>query len=399
MAEQNVLTEKSVHRRIKQHIIGQEQQFFAVCTLGLEELLAEEIKSLERFGVDINNIGKVHGGVQFSGSLELMYYSNYTLRIANRILMRISSFTVKSYPELFNKCKRVPWERYIGLHEKIYIKVTAKKSRLHHSDNAGDTVFDGISSYMAGLGSSITLDEDASCRIFVRIFDDTCEISMDTSGEVMYKRGVKKHSVEAPIRESSAAALLRLCALKEKEIVYDPMCGSGTFLIETLMNVKSIYSLDYRSFILSKLPFYKETKDSFVRKKIYSEKNNHTLQIYGTDINNRAVEATEYNLNELRFPVEYTIKNCSYDTIKVDGEKGLLIVNLPYGKRISHGNKLVKEYKAFSSYIKKHYSGWEFALVYPKNKIFDKVLGLSPKTKIYFRNGGLEVNCIFGKLP
>ena len=134
------LSQRALERRLKRYFLKAEQRFLAVCAPGFEAYLEEEVRALP----EVKEVAGIHGGVQFSGPLDTMYHANLQLRTAHRILLRIDDFLAQSYPVLFDRAKRVPWELYVGFTDTLSINVSAKRSRLRHHKNIAATLFDAL---------------------------------------------------------------------------------------------------------------------------------------------------------------------------------------------------------------------------------------------------------------
>jgi putative N6-adenine-specific DNA methylase len=230
------LTERGLERRLKRHLLKENQTYFAVCAPGFEEVTKQNIEGLENITV----LSAETGGITFQGNLNTMYHTNLQLRTAHRVLLRVDDFLAQSYPMLFNKVKKIPWELYLGFNKTCSIHVSAKESRLHQHKTIAKTIHDGISEYMQTLGLSPHLNVDAPTEIHVRLFQDRCTLSINTSGEHLHKRGYRQLVSEAPIRETLAASILQTVDVQSFEMILDPMCGSGTFLIEAVLMLKNI---------------------------------------------------------------------------------------------------------------------------------------------------------------
>ena len=391
-----VLSAHALDRRLKRYLLKNNQSFLAITTPGFEKILEKEIAELGSAQIT----GLIEGGVEFSGDIDLIYSSNLYLRTANRILMRIDEFTARSYPELFNKCKRIQWELFTGFNSEVSFSVSSRKSRLHHTDNIASTVYDAISESIKHLGLKVKLSKNALLRFHIRFSDDLCIVSVDTSGELLYKRTRQKKVGDAPIRESLAAALLITAGWEKYGIIIDPLCGSGTFILETaLMHLKRAPGLE-REFAFSILPWFNLQKwDRFKNQAVSNIKNEMSIQLIGSDIDRCALFAASANASELGLSkrIAFVNSNCLELDCSIYDKKGLIISNLPYGKRIGNESDTRDLIHEFGKQLLEKCREWEFAFVVAEEK-FQKISGLKVKNIIKFKNGGLPVQFVMGKI-
>jgi putative N6-adenine-specific DNA methylase len=390
------LTERGLERRIKRHLSKQTFSYLATTTPGFENVLKEELKGIE----NTQSLKPIDGGVEFSGPLDLIYIANLTLRSANRVLLRIDAFVARSYPELFNKIVRINWELFIGFNKKVSFKVSSRNSRLHHTGNIENSVFEGVQSSMAKLGVSIENTPDAPVRIFVRFFDDNCTLSIDSSGELLYKRGYRTEVANAPMRESVAAAILLGLNIAQFDIIADPMCGSGVFVFESAMILKNHAPGSKREFSFSQWPsFNAEKYERFRNKSLISENKDLSVKLIGSDINANTVASAKLNCKNLSLnqSIELLAADClEFNKTREMQSNGLVVSNLPYGKRVGELDALNNFYKKFGVHFRNVCKGWTFALIAADNK-FPQHAKLNIVSKIQFENGGIPVTCFIGK--
>lgn len=389
-----VLTPRGLERRLKRHLFKAPQDYLAVTTPGFEYITAKELTGIN---ADVKN--RISGGVEFSGGLDLVYSANLRLRTANRVLMRIGSFTSRSYPELYNKAKRISWELYVGFNNEVSFSVSSHNSRLHHSENISDAVYDAIKEEMGKLGLEVKKSRESPLRFFLRLSDDICTISIDTSGELLYKRGYRREVGHAPIRETTAAALLIESQWEKYPLLVDPLCGSATFMMEAALMAYNRAPGICRDFAFSTWPCFSESKwERLKREARQEERKNHKLQLFASDISSEAIRASEENLKNL--VLEGAVKLSRQDCLSFKPEsekKGLIISNLPYGKRVGAGVEIREFYRMFGVHLRSHFSGWNYGLVVADAE-FEKIAGLERKKEIRFVNGGLKVRFVQGRV-
>lgn len=392
----SVLTQRGLERRLKRHLFKSECVFLATISPGFENTLETEIKNLGEAKVNET----IEGGVLFSGPLDLVYSANLKLRTANRILLRIDTFTARSYPELFNKSRKISWEIYCGFSPSVSFSVSSKCSRLHHTENIENAVFDALHESMLKLGVSVCKSGDSPIRFHIRFHEDECTISIDTSGELLYKRGYRTEVAYAPIRESTAASLLMIAQWDKYNVIADPMCGSGVFIFEsTLMIVNCAPGLQ-RSFAFEMWPSFNLQKwNSLKEKARNSVIERADLRLIASDIDAKAVQSTENNFKRLNVtvPIELKQRDCfEFNKNNEYGGKGLIISNLPYGKRVGATDELPGLYKKLANHYRKYCKDWDFGFVCEDIR-FPQMTKFKVSKKIQFVNGGIPVTFFYGK--
>ncbi len=389
-----VLTSRGLERRLKRHLLKEPQDYLAVTTPGFEHITADELT-----GINAAVKNRISGGVEFSGGLDLVYLSNLRLRTANRVLMRIGSFTSRSYPELYNKAKRISWELYIGFNKEISFSVSSHNSRLHHSEKISDAVYDAIKEEMGKLGLEVKKSRESSLRFFLRLADDVCTISIDTSGELLYKRGYRREVGHAPIRETTAAALLMESQWEKYPLIVDPLCGSATFMLEAALMACNRAPGINRDFAFSFWPCFNESKwERLKREALQEERKNCRLQLVASDISSDAIRASEENLKNLGLDGAVKLSRQDCLSFKPESEeKGLIISNLPYGKRVGAGMEIREFYRMFGAHLRCYFQGWSYGFVV-EDPDFEKIAGLERKKEIRFVNGGLKVRFVQGRI-
>lgn len=382
--EQTQLTERGLERRLKRHVMKATHEFFAVCIPGLEDLCKTELEALD---APIESIEIEHGGVSFTGPLELLYHSNLNLRIAHRILLRMDSFLAQNLPMLYNKARKIPWEHYIGFASDLRLHSTARKSKLNHHENIQRTVHDAVLARMQPLGREPIVDNDANIDFQLRLYQDRCHISLNTSGDHLHKRGYRVTQGKAPIRESLAAALLMLSDWQEHDLIYDPMCGAGTIIIEaaSLARKLPLPAVTKRDFAFESSPFFQEGRwqrlqntalenslDTSPIKLIASDidpdvldkaQQNATTANIATDVSFFQADITELNLRQLELSSDKT-------TVEAfsQAKSPLIVVNPPYGERLGDKEAALDLYQKLIEVLPK---GCHLAVITPHPESFE----------------------------
>ena len=362
-------------------------QYFASCPRGLEAILSDELTNL-----GVKEIKVVDGGVKFESTTEIIYRANLTSRIATRILCRVSNGNYKTEDDLYNAAVNVKWANLFDVSKGIKVSTTGVKCPLKSLDfmtlRIKDAICDQFRSQVNARPNVEIRDPDV--RIHLYLEADYFDLYIDTSGKPLYQRGFRKSSVEAPIRENLAAGILAISGWKPGDFLLDPMCGSGTFLIEAAMislnqapGLKRCFGFEHWSDF-----------DSIAFKKIKSEYQSKIKppvfsNIYGSDEDLRAIRVTKSNLEEagLKSAVELSCK--SFNDIVAPSKEGILITNPPYGVRIGEDEELALAYPLWASIMKKKLAGWRTYFLTSDLRM-PKLMRLSPSKKTPLYNGALD---------
>jgi len=362
-------------------------QYFASCPRGLESILSDELASL-----GVEEIKIVDGGVKFKSTTEIMYRANLTSRIATRILCRVANGNYKTEDDLYNAALNVKWANLFDVSHGIKVSTTGVKCPLKSLDfmtlRIKDAVCDQFRSQVNARPNVEIRDPDI--RIHLYLEADYFDLYIDTSGQPLYQRGFRKSSVEAPIRENLAAGILALSGWKPGDTLLDPMCGSGTFLIEAAMIALNQAPGLKRNFGFEHWKGF----DSVLFKNIKSE---YQMQIkpivfshiYGSDEDLRAIRVTKGNLEEAGLKIAVELSRKSFNDIVVPAREGVLITNPPYGVRIGEDEDLAKAYPLWASTMKQKLSGWRTYFLTSDLRM-PKLMRLSPSKKTPLYNGALD---------
>ncbi|MDE6340584.1 MAG: RNA methyltransferase [Muribaculaceae bacterium] len=360
-------------------------QMVAKTFQGLEDVLRDELISLGAENVEMGR-----RMVSFEGDLAMMYRANLCCRTALRILKPIEKFTAKDPDELYDIVRDIEWEKYMTPDTTFSIDSTVNSDEFTHSKYVTYRVKDGIVDHFRdkyGERPSIRVS-GADLMLNVHIFDDRITISLDSSGEPLSKRGYRVEQTAAPINEVLAAGIIMKTGWRGDCNFADPMCGSGTFLIEAALIAANINPGIYRKqFAFEKWPDF----DRELFEDIYNDdsaEREFTFKIYGGDIDPEAVSIARKNVREAK--VEDMVElMCRPMSDWIDNpEPGIIVMNPPYGERLK-SDDLVALFKGIGTCLKKNFSGWTAWLIGPDNEDFGNI-GLKPTLKIPLLNGSLE---------
>ena len=363
------------------------EQFFAPCPRGLEAALCEELIEL-----GASDVAASEGGAGFRGSWETAYKANLESRIASRVLWKILDAAYRNEDDIYQAAASLPWENWFSPSLTIKVALTATKSPLRSLDFATLRIKDGLCDrFRQKEGRRPSVDTASpDMRIHAHLSSHDFSLYIDTSGEALFKRGLRHFSVDAPLKENLAAGILRLSGWKPGIPLLDPMCGSGTFLLEAAQMSLGISPGYKRHFAFEKLLNFDEKKWEALRKEsLEKQKPAGPLQIYGSDILGRAVETARRNLAEAGLEDAVELKQANFLELPVPAEKGIIVTNPPYGVRIGEQEDLAALYPLIGDTLKKKFAGWN-AWFFTADMRLPKLIRLGVSRRIPLYNGALE---------
>ncbi len=362
--------------------------FFATCPRGLEKLLADELKE---FGAA--NVQATDGGVGFSGDWPACYRINLQSRLASRILWRVKEPTAyRNEQDVYQAVHALPWMRWFDVKHTILVKVTAIKSPLKSLEfitlKIKDAVCDKFRAERGERPSVAKLDPDMRIHVFFE--GEKFTVYLDTSGDALYKRGVRLHTNIAPLRENLAAGILKMTGWQPGIPLFDPMCGSGTFLIEAAQISLNIMPGIARNFAFEKLKnFDAKLWTSMREAAIAAQKPVCELPIYGSDLYGDALKAAHRNLEDAGIRETVDLKQCNALEASPPEKEGILVANLPYGERMGDEDELAELYPQLGDTLKQRFGGWN-AYLFTADLRIAKLMRLSPSKRTPLFNGAIE---------
>ena len=368
----------------------QEFELIAKTFMGLEPVLAQELTQL-----GANNVQTGRRMVSFTGDKEMMYRANFQLHTAIRILKPIAHFKARSAEDMYDEVKKIDWSKYIEKGKTFSVDSVVYSEEFRNSRFVTYKVKDAIVDQFrekTGIRPNISVS-NPDIRLNIHIAEDKATLSLDSSGESLHRRGYRQESVEAPLNEVLAAGMILMSGWKGDSDFIDPMCGSGTILIEAALIARNINPGVFRKeFAFEKWPDYDQ--DLFDR--IYnddSQEKEFNHHIYGYDIDMKAVNTARLNVKAAGLSQLITVEQQDFKNFKKPAEKSIIITNPPYGERISTPN-LLGTYKMIGERLKHEFGGNEAWVLSYREECFDQI-GLKPSIKIPLYNGSLE--CEFRK--
>lgn len=361
--------------------------FFATCPRGLEIPLKNELET-----INAENVRTDDGGVHFSGDISACYRANLYSRTAGRVYLKLASSDYRNEQDIYDLAYLIPWHKWFDVSRTIRVSMVGIRCPLKSLNFAGLKIKDAICDrFRKECGSRPDVNpNDPDIRIHGFITEKDLVISIDTSGDTLFKRGFREETNAAPIRENLAAGILYLAGWQPGIPLLDPMCGSGTFLIEAAQMTLNIAPGISRNFAFEKFKdFERDLWLKICEKAVEEEVDVTELLIFGSDILPDAIEMAKANLENAGL-LEAVTLNCS-DIIDISApaDNGIIVANLPYGERMGELNELRGLYPRIGDTLKKKFSGWNAYLLSSDLEMPKHIrLSVSKRTPLF--NGPLE---------
>ncbi|WP_370334626.1 class I SAM-dependent RNA methyltransferase [Parvularcula marina] len=333
---------------------------FAIVQPGLEPLLLDEVRELGWTAAKAQP-----GGISFEGGWPDVWRANLLLRGAGRVLVRIGAFRAEHLAQLDKRSRQLPWAEFIPEGRRVRVEATCRKSRIYHSGAAAERIEKSLRLATAAVRGDVD-----DLRVFVRIDQNICTVSIDTSGELLHKRGYKHDVGKAPLRETQAALFLRACGYNGAEPVLDPMCGSGTIVLEAAEIAKGLAPGRGRSFAFENLRGFDLSVWGQMKKEIASAEIGSEQMFRGFDCDEGVVAASTANAERagLASITSFSKQNIS-NLERPEGPAGLVLVNPPYGARIGEGHALSSLYQTLGRRLKEAFSGWRAGIITSEERL------------------------------
>lgn len=361
---------------------------------GLEQVLASELIEL-----GANNIQIQRRAVSFTGDKRMLYAANFCLRTASRILVPIATFKAKTADDIYDHVKQVDWAQYMTTKTTFQIDATVYSDLFRHSQFITYRVKDAIVDWWmehAGVRPNVQLT-NPDLYLNVHIAGDMVTLSLDSSGESLHKRGYRVANTQAPINEALAAGMLLLAGWHGQSDFYDPMCGSGTLLIEAALIARNIAPGIYRKgFAFEKWASF----DADLFEDVYnddSRERDFHHKIYGSDAGFYAVQTAQKNIQSANLQRDIEVKQIRIEELRLadkNTDGALVMMNPPYGERLSQDKNVLRLYQDIGTALKHQFNG-ATAWIISSNEEALKCVGLRPAKRIRLMNGELE--CLFNQ--
>ena len=392
------------------------EKLFAVSAPGLEPFTALELKGLgllagkvdskaNSSGISSQQDDKA-GGIEFEGGLESIYRANLYLRTASRVLVRLGDFYAAAFAELRKKAARLAWEKYLIPGRPVNLRVTCHKSKLYHSDAVAERVAGAIGDRL-GKPPQLNNDSDESDAspaqvVVVRLAHDHCEISIDSSGGLLHRRGYRLATAKAPLRETLAAGIILASGWETGASLLDPFCGSGTIAIEAAMMARGIAPGFRRQFAFMNWPgFDRRLWESLLAENEQEQQRRardggEVPWIAASDRDAGAIELARANAGRAGVVENIEFSCRAVSAIEPRG-LGWVVTNPPYGLRVSATKDLRNLYAQFGKVLRLKCPGWRVAVLCNDRQLL-KQMGLALDASLSLVNGGVAVRLAQGKI-
>lgn len=387
----------NLEKQLKRHIIGPRQTFFASVLPGFESVCRQELETLSD---TIDIVEQVNGGVAFSGRLVDLYRANLQLRTPGRILMRMAQFKATNFREFAKRLGAISWHLYLPSGAVPQASVASHRSRLYHTKAVAQRLRETIESFWRS--QDIAPLYDSNQTLYLRLEADIATLSIDSSGNPLYRRGVKSHEAEAPLRETTAAAILLMTGVENAPEIplLDPMCGSGTFSLEAALMRKRIAPGLFRAFAFMQWPAFRPRQWDYLKSE--ATKRIETLeapQIHASDLSSDACRRLETSVNHAGLADAITIRTMDFFQMPSDalpGSGGLIVLNPPYGRRLDARGAIKQFYRRIDKKLTSDFRGWQAALVVPHRHWLP---GLAHGMEsMPLSHGGLRLTLLIGRV-
>ncbi|MCB1886192.1 MAG: class I SAM-dependent RNA methyltransferase [Rhodocyclaceae bacterium] len=362
-------------------------RFFSPCPRGLEAMLADELAGLGASGVSAGQ-----GGVAWAGDWLLAQRANLESRIATRVLWQVAEGRYRSEEDIYRLAYGVTWAKWFTSDETLRVNVTAQKSPLKSLEFTTLRIKDAICDHFRTVtGHRPDIDtKQPDVRVHAFLTRDGVSLYLDTSGEPLYKRGFKRARVEAPLKENLAAGILGLSGWRPGEALADPMCGSGTFLLEAAQIALDVAPGLGRRFAFERLRNFDRGEWGRVVREVQARRRPATkLPLFGADIAEDQLVRTRQNLDAAGFGDCVTLTRSDVLDLAAPAESGVMVTNPPYGVRLGEAEALAEFYPKLADALKRHWAGWR-CYILSGDMNLPKAMRLKASKRTPLFNGALD---------
>ncbi len=354
---------------------------------GLEEVLAHELAAL-----GVEEMEKLTRAVSFMGDKELLYRCNLELRTAMKVLKPIAQFYCRNEKQLYNKIRSIDWSEHMRVNQTLACEGVTSGHIFRHSKYVALKSKDAIvDQFREGTGRRPSVDlEDPDLRVNVHIRDTTCTVSLNSSGEILSKRGYRRQTTLAPIMETLAAGIILMTGWDGRTTFIDPMCGSGTFPVEAAMISSGMAPGRRRAFGFEKWRDFDPDLWDKLKRAADNRKSNVLARIIACDQSADALKAAEGNARRMGMGASIDFRQENFLESEPLDADGLIVMNPPYGERLQdEQGDIVQLYNDIGARLKHHYENHD-AWIISSNVAALKRVGLKPSKKVKLMNGSLE---------
>ncbi len=331
------------------------ESFFSPCPRGLEPLLENELR-----GCGASDVAPMRGGVHWKGDWPVCWRVNLESRLATRVLWQVAHGRYRSEQDVYKLAYAPTWAKWFGTDDSIRVYVTARRSPLKSLEYITLRIKDAVCDHFRTVsGRRPNVDTAApDVRIHAFLSPDQVTLYVDTSGEPLYKRGFKTAMVEAPLKENLAAGILLMTGWKPDEALIDPMCGSGTFLLEAAQMALDIAPGLGRGFAFERLRTFDRAAWAALKRTAQARRRTQPLSLHGSDVVAEQVERTRRNLQLAGLEEYVRLETADILERAAPAAEGVMVCNPPYGVRLGEQQELEAFYPKLGDALKRHWQGW-----------------------------------------
>lgn len=362
-----------------------QMKFSVPCLLGLEGLIADELRRM-----DAQNVAAQNGRVDFEGDESILARANICSRYAERILIRMGEFRAETFEELFQGVKKIPWEMFIGEKDAFPVKGYSLDSKLFSVSDCQSIIKKAVVERLKAKYNLNWFEETGTVyQIQFSIMKDTVTLFIDSTGAGLHKRGYRPVANAAPIKETLAAAMAELARVRHYHTLYDPMCGSGTILIEGAMKALNIAPGIHRTFACEKFPMINESVWRQERARAGDKViRDADFKAYGSDIDFNALQIAQENARRAGVAMKIDFSKRDIKDFVRKSEKGTVICNPPYGERMLDIKNAEDIYRTMGKIFTPEH-GWAYYIITPDEE-FETVFGRKADKRRKLYNGMIK---------
>lgn len=358
----------------------------AKTSFGMEDVAAEELAQLGALQIE-----KGIRSVSFKGDKALLYNANLWLRTVNKILVPINQFPIRDSDDLYNQIKKMEWENIFDVDQTFFIDAVVSSTLFNHSQfpalKAKDAIADRFREKFNRRPNVEKINPNIKINLYINQ-KNSCIVSLDSSGDALFKRGYRESRSEAPIKEDLAAAMILMSGWDKKAPLIDLFCGSGTILIEAAMIAFNIApNLKREEFGFFNWKDFDNQLFNILKEEAIAIRKFTNTRIIGVDNSGRVLGMCRANLKSIDLLDKVTLKSSDFQDYTPNVEPGIIVSNPPYGERL--GDEIEALYTDFGDTLKQKYSGWSAWIISSNMEALKKV-GLRPSKKLKLFNGSLE---------
>lgn len=372
------------------------EHFFAPCPRGLEAVLAAELTACGASAVKAAD-----GGAHFAGPFTLAYEVNLQSRIASRVLWRVAASRYRTDEDIYRAALALPWPRWFAVEQTIRVNLSAVRSPLKSLDFATLRIKDAVcDAFRKHGGTRPSVDtQTPDVRIHAFLTADEMTLYLDTSGEPLFKRGYRTATGDAPLRENLAAGIIRLSGWDGREPFFDPMCGSGTLLVEAALMALNIAPGSRRSFAFERLKNFDAAHWQKLKAahSVNADASTAMLPIFGSDLYGDELKHARANITAAGLADRIQLKQANVLEVPAPAANGVIVTNPPYGVRLSDDDTLADFYPQLGNALKQRFTGWR-AYILTGDPQLPKRIRLSASKRTVLYNGALECRLLEYKL-